>query len=103
MKNSKDFETTRAVYVISVFAEIAGIHPQTIRKYERNGLLDPTRTPGGSRRFSENDLNKLRHIQSLLSSGLNLEGVRRVLHLEAKVRHLEDQIDLLNSTRGYNL
>ena len=58
--------------------------PQTLRIYERKGLLDPSRTSGGSRRFSERDLERLRHIQELTSTGLNLEGVRRVLQLEAR-------------------
>jgi MerR family transcriptional regulator, heat shock protein HspR len=77
-------EPTRAVYVISVAAELAGVHPQTLRNYERSGLLDPSRTAGGSRRFSEQDLERLRRIQELTGEGLNLEGVRRVLALEAE-------------------
>ena len=78
-------DPTRAVYVISVAAELAGVHPQTLRNYERSGLLDPSRTAGGSRRFSERDLERLRRIQELTSEGLNLEGVRRVLSLEAEL------------------
>src|SRR5581483_3406755 len=85
-------DVNRAVYVISVAAELAGMHPQTLRIYERKGLLDPTRTSGGSRRFSESDLARLRHIQELTASGLNLEGVRRVLALEAEVRALEAEL-----------
>jgi MerR family transcriptional regulator/heat shock protein HspR len=77
-------DPTRAVYVISVAAELAGVHPQTLRNYERYGLLDPSRTAGGSRRFSERDLERLRRIQELTGEGLNLEGVRRVLALEAE-------------------
>ena len=69
-------------------AELAGVHPQTLRVYERKGLLDPTRTQGGSRRFSERDLDRLRQIQSLTNEGLNLEGVRRVLELQAEVDRL---------------
>ncbi|HUC04339.1 MAG TPA: MerR family transcriptional regulator [Acidimicrobiales bacterium] len=83
---------TRAVYVISVAAELAGMHPQTLRIYERKGLLDPSRTRGGSRRFSEVDLERLRHIQELTASGLNLEGVRRVLELEDEVRRLREDL-----------
>ena len=60
-----DDSRARAVYVISVAAELAGVHPQTLRVYERKGLLDPTRTQGGSRRFSERDLDRLRQIQAL--------------------------------------
>ena len=83
----------RAVYVISVAAELAGVHPQTLRIYERKGLLDPTRTSGGSRRFSERDLAQLRRIQELTTAGLNLEGVRRVLELEAEVARLRQELD----------
>jgi len=82
----------RAVYVISVAAELAGVHPQTLRIYERKGLLDPSRTSGGSRRFSDTDLSRLAHIQELTSSGLNLEGVRRVLELEAELDRLRAEL-----------
>ncbi|MCX6512149.1 MAG: MerR family transcriptional regulator [Actinobacteria bacterium] len=78
-------EFTQAVYVISVAAEIAGVHPQTLRIYERRGLLEPTRTSGGSRRFSDFDLAKLRRIQELTEAGCNIEGVKRILALEAEV------------------
>ena len=74
-----------AVYVISVFAELAGVHPQTLRNYERSGLLSPQRTRGGSRRFSDADLAALRRIQELTNEGVNLEGVRRILHLESEL------------------
>jgi MerR family transcriptional regulator, heat shock protein HspR len=86
-------ERARAVYVISVAAELAGVHPQTLRIYERKGLLDPFRTVGGSRRFSERDLARLRHIQELTTAGLNLEGVRRVLELEEEVAELRDELE----------
>ena len=76
-------ENTRAIYVISVAAQLAGVHPQTLRNYERSGLLDPSRTSGGSRRFSNEDLARLRRIQELTEAGCNLEGVRRILQLEA--------------------
>ena len=85
--------SSRAVYVISVAAELAGVHPQTLRVYERKGLLDPTRTRGGSRRFSDRDLARLRRIQQLTAAGLNLEGVRRVLELEAEVDRLRAELD----------
>jgi len=88
---------TRAVYVISVAAELAGVHPQTLRVYERKGLLDPSRTAGGSRRFSERDLARLRRIHELTESGLNLEGVRRVMELETEVARLHREIDLLRA------
>ena len=78
-------DVNRAVYVISVAAELTGVHPQTLRIYERKGLLDPSRTSGGSRRFSDADLSRLRRIQQLTATGLNLEGVRRVIELEAEL------------------
>jgi len=87
-----DDPRTRAVYVISVAAELAGVHPQTLRVYERKGLLDPVRTRGGSRRFSEDDLARLRHIQDLTNAGLNLEGVRRVMELEGEVARLRAEL-----------
>jgi MerR family transcriptional regulator/heat shock protein HspR len=87
----------RAVYVISVAAELAGVHPQTLRIYERRGLLDPARTGGGSRRYSDDDISRLHHIQELTADGLNLEGVRRVLALEREVAELEQQISTLRA------
>ena len=83
----------RAVFVISVAAELAGVHPQTLRIYERKGLLDPARTVGNSRRYSERDLERLRRIQELTAQGLNLAGVKRVLLLEAEVTRLQDEVD----------
>jgi MerR family transcriptional regulator/heat shock protein HspR len=85
----------RAVYVISVAAELAGMHPQTLRIYERKGLVDPARTVGGSRRYSDVDIAQLMRIQELTSAGLNLEGVRRVLELEAEVAALRAELDRL--------
>ena len=88
-----DDPRTRAVYVISVAAELAGVHPQTLRVYERKGLLDPSRTQGGSRRFSEDDLARLRHIEVLTNAGLNLEGVKRVMELERELDRLQMELD----------
>jgi MerR family transcriptional regulator/heat shock protein HspR len=68
------------------------VHPQTLRVYERKGLVDPSRTEGGSRRFSDHDLDRLRHIQNLTNSGLNLEGVRRVMELEDEVARLRREL-----------
>jgi MerR family transcriptional regulator/heat shock protein HspR len=82
----------RALFVISVAAELAGVHPQTLRIYERKGLVDPARTRGGSRRYSERDIEQLRLIQQLTSAGLNLEGVRRVLQLEEENRRLRAEL-----------
>ena len=82
-------EPDRAVYVSSVAAELAGVHAQTLRIYERKGLLEPARTPGGSRRYSEIDIALLRRIQELTNEGLNLAGVKRVLDLEQRLIQLE--------------
>ncbi|MCU1357476.1 MAG: putative MerR family transcriptional regulator [Acidimicrobiales bacterium] len=81
-----------AVYVISVAAELAGVHPQTLRIYERKGLVDPARTSGGSRRYSDADIDLLRRIQDLTNDGLNLAGVQRVLQLEDENRHLRAEL-----------
>ncbi len=85
-------DPTQAVFVISVAAELAGVHPQTLRIYERKGLLDPARTGGGSRRYSEFDIERLRRIQELTNEGLNLAGVKRVLELEAQLADMQDRI-----------
>lgn len=87
-------QAPRAVYVISIAAELAGVHPQTLRIYERRGLLDPARTGGGSRRYSDWDIARLRRIHDLTSAGVNLEGVRRILALQAEVARLRADLDL---------
>jgi MerR family transcriptional regulator/heat shock protein HspR len=90
----------RAVYVISVAAELAGMHPQTLRIYERKGLVEPARTGGGSRRYSEADIHVLRRIQELTTEGLNLAGVKRVLALEAELARVRQQLaELQESVR----
>ena len=83
----------RAVFVISVAAELAGMHPQTLRIYERRGLIEPYRTPGGTRRYSQDDIERLRLISELTDQGLNLEGVRHVLKLQDEVSKLRDKVD----------
>ena len=87
----------QAVYVISVAAELAGMHPQTLRIYDRTGLVDPARTTGGNRRYSEADVAMLLRIAQLTAHGLNLAGVKRVLALEAEVARLEDELDRARS------
>lgn len=74
-----------AVYVISVAAELTGLHPQTLRTYERMGLITPGRTAGGGRRYSHRDLERLRQIADLTSAGIGIEGVRRIMALELQV------------------
>ena len=74
-----------AVYVISVAAELSGLHPQTLRAYERMGLVQPGRTGGGGRRYSHRDIERLRMIADLTSAGVGVEGVRRLLDLEQQI------------------
>ena len=83
----------QALFVISVAAELAGVHPQTLRIYERKGLVDPARTGGGSRRYSEEDIERLRRIQDLTAEGLNLAGVKRVIELEAELERVRATLE----------
>ena len=76
------------VYVISVAAELAGVHPQTLRIYERRGLVTPGRTSGGNRRYSEADIARLKRVAELAAEGMNLEGIRHVMQLEDEVAQL---------------
>ena len=92
----------RALYVISVAAELAGVHPQTLRIYERKGLLAPARTSGRSRRYSDRDIALLRRIQELTNGGVSLAGVQRILALEddligarERITELEASLDAL--------
>ena len=89
-----------AVYIISVAAELAGVHPQTLRIYERKGLIEPYRTAGGTRRYSDEDLERLGFIQELTSHGVNLEGVRRIMALQEENRRLRGQVDRLRRLLG---
>lgn len=89
-----------AVYIISVAAELAGVHPQTLRIYERKGLIEPFRTPGGTRRYSDEDLERLGLIQELTADGVNLEGVRRILDLQTENTRLRAQVDRLRRLLG---
>jgi len=80
-----------AVYVISVAAELSGLHPQTLRSYERMGLIMPGRTGGGGRRYSHRDIELLREIATLTAGGVGIEGVRRILELEHQVAALQSR------------
>jgi MerR family transcriptional regulator/heat shock protein HspR len=107
-------ESERAIYVISVAAELAGVHPQTLRIYERKGLLRPQRTSGNTRRYSDRDILVLKRIQELTREGLNLAGVVRVMALELELEDarariedsarelqaLQDRIDELSDARS---
>ena len=90
----------RALYIISVAAELAGVHAQTLRIYERKGLIEPQRTQGGNRRYSDRDIALLRRIQELTNEGVSLVGVRKILELEddlarlhARLHELEQALD----------
>ena len=85
----------RALYIISVAAELAGVHPQTLRIYERKGLIEPSRTEGRSRRYSDRDIALLQRIQELTNEGVGLAGVRRVLDLEAELEAAAAEIEQL--------
>jgi MerR family transcriptional regulator/heat shock protein HspR len=89
---------TAAVYVISVAAELSGMHPQTLRIYERKGLVSPARTGGGNRRYSDADVALLRRIAELTSEGMNLVGVKRILELENRVAMLEAELEAIQSS-----
>ena len=85
----------RGLFSISVAAELAGLHPQTLRIYEREGLVDPARSAGGTRRYSRNDVARLQEICALTADGLNLAGIRRVLELQAETSRLQAELAAL--------
>lgn len=89
-----------AVYVISVAAELAGMHPQTLRIYERRGLVQPARTQGGNRRYSDVDIDRLRRIAELTSEGMNLEGIRRIIEMERELAELRAEVARLRDQVG---
>lgn len=90
-------EGNQGVFAISVAADLAGLHPQTLRIYEREGLIQPGRSEGGTRRYSGDDVERLRLIGALTASGLNIAGVKRVLALEAEVAELRTVIERLGA------
>ena len=85
----------RALYVISVAAELAGVHPQTLRIYERKGLVEPQRTVGRSRRYSDRDIRRLQRIQQLTNDGVSLAGVKRIIALEEELEDARGEIQRL--------
>jgi DNA-binding transcriptional MerR regulator len=89
--------SARGVYGISVASELTGIDPQTLRLYERRGLLTPQRTEGGTRRYSDDDLDRLQRISALVEEGVNLAGVAQILHLERRNSQLESDNGHLRS------
>jgi MerR family transcriptional regulator/heat shock protein HspR len=90
-------DASSPIFVISVAAELAGMHPQTLRQYDRLGLVSPGRTAGKSRRYSMHDVNRLKEVAQLSAEGVSLEGIRRVLGLEDEVQALRARVRELES------
>jgi MerR family transcriptional regulator, heat shock protein HspR len=93
-------DADRGLFGISVAAELAGLHPQTLRIYEREGLIDPARSAGGTRRYSQRDIGRLQEICALTADGLNLAGIRRVLQLQEETRRLQAELAALRELAG---
>jgi DNA-binding transcriptional MerR regulator len=96
-RESMDGADRRAVYIISVAAELAGVHPQTLRIYERKGLVRPERTSGNTRRYSEADVDRLRRIQALTQGGVNLAGAKRIMALEEELHRVRNRVAQLEA------
>jgi MerR family transcriptional regulator, heat shock protein HspR len=92
-----DHDENAAVYVISVAAEISGMHPQTLRQYDRLGLVSPGRASGRGRRYSIRDIALLREVQRLVNEGINLAGIKRILELETQVINLNREMEYLRA------
>ena len=96
MRDAAAFPEDAPVFVISVAAQLAGMHPQTLRQYDRLGLVQPRRTPGGGRRYSTRDVALLREVQRLSQEeGVNLAGIKRIIELEEQVEALQGQVEAL--------
>ena len=93
-----DFD--QPIFVISVAAELADMHPQTLRQYDRLGIVSPSRAPGKSRRYSQRDVNMLREVQRLSQEGVSLEGIKRILQLENQVAALQRRVGELTEELG---
>src|SRR2546423_10925460 len=93
----EDREGERGVYIISVAAELVGVHPQTLRIYERKGLLRPYRTAGNTRRYSERDIARLQMIQRLTQEGVNLAGVKLIVEMENELDRLRERMQTMRS------
>lgn len=101
-RSSAAFDPDRPVYVISVAAELAGMHAQTLRQYDRLGLVRPERTRGGGRRYSARDIDQLKQIQELSADGVSLAGIQRILELENQVAGLAARVrELKEEARQY--
>ena len=96
----READKTQPLYVISVAAELSGLHPQTLRQYDRLGLVSPGRSPGRGRRYSAQDIATLREEQRLTAEGVNLAGVKRILQLELQVAALQSRVVELREELG---
>jgi MerR family transcriptional regulator/heat shock protein HspR len=90
-------EPGRGLFSISVAAELTGLHPQTLRLYDQEGLVSPGRSAGGTRRYSTDDIDRLHQVMALTSDGINLAGVRRILELQQETRLLQAEVDRLTA------
>ncbi len=89
-------DKNRPLYMISVAAELAGVHPQTLRAYEQKGLVTPQRTSGNTRMYSQSDIDRLELIQELTAEGINLAGVTRILDLQSRLEERDQELDSLH-------
>lgn len=89
-------DRNRPLYMISVAAELAGVHPQTLRAYEQKGLVTPQRTSGNTRMYSQSDIDRLELIQELTAEGINLAGVTRILDLQSRLEERDQELDSLH-------
>ena len=92
-------DTDKPLFVISVAAELASMHPQTLRQYDRLGLVRPSRAPGRARRYSQRDVEKLRQVQELSQDGVSLQGIKRIIELENQVAALQHRVTELTRER----
>ncbi|MET1088364.1 MAG: helix-turn-helix transcriptional regulator [Arthrobacter sp.] len=95
-----NINSDQPIFVISVAAELADMHPQTLRQYDRLGIVSPSRAPGKSRRYSQRDVNMLREVQRLSQEGVSLEGIKRILELENQVAALQRRVSELTEELG---
>ena len=92
-------DADKPLFVISVAAELASMHPQTLRQYDRLGLVQPSRAPGRARRYSQRDVEKLRQVQELSQGGVSLQGIKRIIELENQVAALQHRVTELTRER----
>ena len=97
MSNANQIPEDEAVYVISVASQLSGLHPQTLRQYDRLGLVSPNRTVGKNRRYSLLDIVKLRNVQRLVGEGINLAGIARIMQLEEAVANMALEVSKLRT------